>query len=156
MDIKGINVVVLAQIAAGVAAIGAIFSDGQVSVYRVIVGGVAFSAMLASIMVAINASVESDRMHQYLETLIRSVSLPYFIVRNVSDEISEITRQHGWSFEWQENFENATVYHFKKIDDNVHGSLIVSDAEFKDLWILRSKIRNGRLQVLMFGGGGWG
>src|SRR5208283_4612308 len=90
------STVYIAQVLAGLAAIGAIFADGQVTRLRIYLATIAALAMVASLFVTAHAEAESQRTRQYLETLVLSMELRYPVIEEMSAIIKRIAEKHDW------------------------------------------------------------
>jgi hypothetical protein len=147
------NPIYVAQVFTGLAAIGAIFADGSVTRLRVYLAALAGLSAVASLLVAARATSDSRRMQEYVETLLRSMELPYFIIENLSAVITRIAGEHNWHFVKQENFQLETVYSFNLAQSSVEGRLLVTEAEFKSIWLLDDKKRIQEIEKRLFGQG---
>ncbi len=107
--------------------------------------------MVASLFVAARAEGDSKRMHRHLETLLRSMELPYFIIERLSKFVNSAARKHGWAVVKQENFQGKTVYDFQKIGGSAVGRLVVSDDEFKRVWLLEKDDQVQTIDERLFG-----
>jgi hypothetical protein len=107
--------------------------------------------MVTSLMVSASTVNDSQRMRQYMDTLLRSMELPYFIIEKLSEIFKAVARQHGWGWSRQENFKRETVYYFQKVGGSAKGRLVVSDAEFKSLWLLEKDERLRQIEERLFG-----
>ena len=145
------STVYIAQVLAGLAAIGAIFADGQVTRLRLYLATIAALAMVASLFVTAHAEAESQRTRQYLETLVLSMELRYPVIEEMSAIIKRIAEKHDWRWDKQENFEKETVYSFQKMGGPAKGRLVVSDSEFKSLLILEKDEQVRKIEERLFG-----
>jgi len=141
----------IAQLLTGGAAIGAIFADGKITELRVYLATLAGLSAMASLLVAVRATSDSQRMQQYVETLLRSMELPYFIIENLSAVIGRIAGKHQWHLIGQENFEHETVYSFNLANSTVAGRLLMAEQEFKNIWLFDDNQRAQKIEQRLFG-----
>jgi hypothetical protein len=145
------NPLYAAQILTGLTAVGAIFADGQVTRLRLYLAAIAGLSMVTSLFVAARTEGESLRARRHLETLLRSMELPSFIIERLSEIVKTVANKHGWRWIRQENFRGETVYCFQEVGGPAEGRLVVSDDEFKRLWILEEDERMRNIHERLFG-----
>src|SRR4051812_15791183 len=98
------NPIYVAQVLTGLAAIGAIFADGNVTRLRIYLAALAGISAVASLLVAARAASDARRMQAYVETLLRSVGVPHFIIENLSAVIVRVAGEHHWHLVKQDQF----------------------------------------------------
>ena len=142
----------VAQLLTSLAAIGAIFADGQLTHLRLYLAAIAGLAMVASFVVAAHAEAESRRTRRNLETLLRSMEPLSFIIERLSMIIRATANSRGWRWDKQENLEQETVYSFHEARSAASGRLVMSEDEFKQVWVLEEDERVQYLERRLFGG----
>lgn len=150
MQISWMNPVYAGQILTGLAGVGGIFADGQITRLRLLLAAIATLSLLTSLLVAARAESEGERVRKHLETLLRSMEVPYFIIAAVSEVVKTAAGKLGWAWTKQENFKNATHYDFRG-EAGQKGLLVVSEQEFRDLWILEEDKRLHAIKKRLFG-----
>ncbi len=138
-----------AQILTGVAGIGAVLVADNITKWHILVSAILASSVVMSLMVVARAEANADRNRSRLDTLLRAMELPYFIIEAISKVVEFIARRRSWQLTRQENFEQETVYQFKSADRQL-GRLIIAAQEFKDLWILDEAAREKAIEARLF------
>lgn len=139
-----------AQILTGVAGIGALLVADNITRWHILVAAVLAASVAVSLLVVARAEADAERNRAHLDTLLRAMELPAFIIEAISKEVGAVARKHGWQWTQQENFARETVYQFRSIDGQM-GRLIIGEQEFKDLWILEEGARIKALEARLFG-----
>lgn len=136
------------QILTGIAGMGAVLLSDNITKWHILVSAILVSSIVVSLLVVFRTEVDSDRNRAHLDTLLRAMELPYFIIVAITKEMEFIAKESNWQLVYQENFEGETVYQFRSSDGKL-GRLVISSQEFKDLWILdqqgRTKVLKSRL-----------
>jgi hypothetical protein len=138
-----------AQILTGVAGIGAVLVADNITKWHILVSAILASSVVVSLMVVARAEADADRNRSHLDTLLRAMELPYFIIETISKVVESIARTRGWQLARQENFEQETVYQFQS-NDRQFGRLVMAAQEFKDLWILDEAARTKSVERRLF------
>lgn len=138
-----------AQILTGVAGIGAVLVADDVTKLHILVAAILAISVVVSLVVVARAEADADRNRSHLDTLLRAMELPYFIIAAISKVIDTIAKQKGWQLVRQENFKNETVYEFNSTDGQ-RGRLVMPAQEFKDLWILDETPRRDAIETRLF------
>ena len=137
------------QILTGVAGIGAVLVADNVTQLHVLVAVTLAISVVVSLLVVARTEADADRNRSHLDTLLRAMELPYFIIAAVSKVVDAVAIQKGWRLTQQENFKQETVYQFQSTDGQ-SGRLVVPAQEFKDLWILDEKPRKDAIERRLF------
>jgi hypothetical protein len=138
-----------AQILTGVAGTGAVLVADNVTQLHVLVAVILAISVVVSLLVVARTEADADRNRSHLDTLLRAMELPYFIIAAVSKVVDAVAKQRGWQLTRQENFKQETVYQFQSTDGQP-GRLVVPAQEFKDLWILDEKPRKNAIERRLF------
>lgn len=146
---KWVKPVYVVQLLTGIAGIGAVLVADRITKWHILVSAILAASIVVSLMVVARAESDAERNRAHLDTLLRAMELPYFIIEAVSNEIKSIARRRGWALLRQENFEHETVYQFQS-DGGRLGRLVMTSQEFKDLWILEPKLRTAAIQARLF------
>ena len=77
------------------------------------------------------------------------MELPYFIIKELTPLIKSSAKAKGWNVTRQENFQHETVYEFQS-EGSEAGRLVVSDQEFKDIWVLEDSARLKAIEGRLF------
>lgn len=147
---KWIPPVYWTQILTGIAGIGAVLLADEITKWHVLVSAILASSIMVSLLVAARAQADADRNRSHLDTLLRAMELPYFIIQAITNQIKEIAERHNWQIAQQENFQQETVYQFRASDGQL-GRVVMAAQEFKDLWILDLEVRTRALEGRLFG-----
>jgi hypothetical protein len=139
-----------AQLLTGAAAVGGIFADGQVTNLRLFVALIVIGSIAVSVAGVSQAEADAERTRSYLETLLRSMALPYSIVRQLTDRIAAVAKDLRWTITRQENWSDRTVYDFEQADGD-KGRLVVADAEFKEWLLLDRRTQTDTIRRRLFG-----
>lgn len=143
------------QVLTGLAGIGAILLADNVTKLHVLVAVILGISLVVSLMVVARAEADADRNRSHLDTLLRAMELPYFIIRAISKLVGAVAKQKGWQLTQQENFQQETVYQFQSADGQL-GRLVMPAQEFKDLWILDETLRTKKIESRLFASVGGG
>jgi len=135
--LKSFDPAYITQALTGLVGMVAILIGDEITKWHIFIAVVIGISLITSLLVTARAKAESVTNKKHVETLLRAMELPYFIIKELTPVISSIARAKGWTLTRQENFKNKTVYEFQS-NKNEHGRLVISDQEFKDLWILES------------------
>lgn len=146
---KWLKPVYLVQLLTGVAGIGAILVADHITKWHILVSAILAVSIIVSLMVVARAESDADRNRARLDTLLRAMELPYFVVKAISTLVKSTAAKRGWQLMGQENFERQTVYHFQSASGPL-GRLVVTEQEFKDLWILDDAARARAMQARLF------
>lgn len=147
---KWIAPVYLAQVFTGLAGIGATLIADQITKWHILVAGIIGTSLITSLIVTARAEADSQRNKNHVETLLRAMELPYFIIKAVTNLIESSAKVKGWLLTRQENFHRETVYEFRSAEGEV-GRLVVPEQEFKDLWVLDDDARLKAIEERLFG-----
>jgi hypothetical protein len=142
--------VYVAQVLTGLAGIGAVAIDDPFTKWHALILAIIASSLVTSLVVTARAEVDARRNRTHVETLLRAMELPYFIIKAMTPLIESVARARGWTLTRQENFERETVYEFRSTGGEP-GRLVVSEQEFKDLWILEDDARLNAIDARLFG-----
>jgi hypothetical protein len=149
---KWTSPVYVAQTITAVAGISVILVDEGIALHwRALTTALLAAALLLSIVVTGRAEADAERNENYLQTLVLSMQLPYFVIEDVSRKIRISAEGGGWAFLRQENFREATVYDFGGAG-SATGRLVIRDEEFKRLWLLDDPARDTAINMRLFGG----
>jgi hypothetical protein len=149
---KWTSPVYIAQAITAVVAISVILIDESIPPrWQVLTTALLAAALVLTIVVTARAEADAERNENYLQTLVLSMELPYFVIEDVSRKIRANAERRGWAFVKQENFREATVYDFSGAD-GVTGRLVIRDQEFKRLWLLDDPAREAATNARLFGG----
>ncbi|MCA9130172.1 MAG: hypothetical protein KDB22_23955 [Planctomycetales bacterium] len=138
-----------AQILTGVAGIGAVLVADDITKWHLLVSAILATCIVVSLLVVARAEADADRNRSHLNTLLRAMELPYFIIKAITNEIELIANRHNWQITQQENFQKETVYQFRASDGQL-GRVVMATQEFKDLWILDMEARSRALEARLF------
>lgn len=138
-----------AQILTGIAGVGAVLIADSITKWHILVSAILVSSVVMSLLVVARAEADSDRNRSHLDTLLRAMELPYFIIQAITKEVESIAKRHSWNLEQQENFERETVYQFRSSTGQL-GRLVMTDQEFKELWLLDEGARTKTLEARLF------
>jgi hypothetical protein len=147
--IKWTQPVYAAQALTGIAGIGAILVADHITKWHILVSVILATSVLTSLMVVARAEGDAQRNRAHLDTLLRSMELPYFIIEAITASVRSIAKTRDWVVESQENFERETVYKFRA-SGGQQGRFLVSEQEFKDLWILEDSARRSAIERRLF------
>lgn len=142
--------VYITQVLTGLAGIGAILISDNITKWHALVVGVIGCSLITSLIVSARAEADSQRSKKHVETLLRAMELPYFIIHALTPLIESSAKAKGWSLTRQENFRDETVYEFQSTG-NERGRLVISEQEFKDLWVLEDIDRLKAIENRLFG-----
>lgn len=142
--------VYITQVLTGLAGIGAIVIDDPFTKWHALVAAVIGSSLITSLIVTARTESDSERNRKHVETLLRAMELPYFIIKALTPLIASTASANGWSLERQEHFQHESVYGFRS-KSNEAGRLVVSAQEFKDLWILEDDARAKAVHARLYG-----
>jgi hypothetical protein len=149
-DAEWTNPVYAVQVFTGVVVLGSILVADKVTAIHILLAVIAFASVVVSLLATAHAEADSNRTRQYLETLLRSIELPYFIIKALTDQFASAAHNRAWTLTFQENFESETVYMFESTTKQ-SGRLVISQQEFKDLWLLNDRARADAINVRLFG-----
>jgi hypothetical protein len=138
-----------AQLLTGVAGIGAILVADNITKWHILVSVIVAISVVTSLVVTGRTEADAQRNRASLDTLLRSMELPYFIIEAVTDTIRSLAKTRDWVLTRQENFDRETVYQFEAQGGQC-GRLLVSAQEFKDLWILETAARETAIEERLF------
>lgn len=141
-----------AQVLTGIAGIGAVLVADEITRLHILVAAVLAASIAVSLLVVARAEADAERDRAHLDTLLRAMELPFFIIEAVSKVVDAVARKRGWQWTQQENFERETVYRFRSTDGQL-GRLVIGEQEFKDLWILDEGERTKAIEARLFGTG---
>ncbi|TAM38085.1 MAG: hypothetical protein EPN58_18010 [Rhodanobacter sp.] len=137
------------QILTGIAGVGAVLLSDNITKWHILVSAILVSSVVVSLLVVARAETDSDRNRSHLDTLLRAMELPYFIIQAITKEIESIATAHSWQLAHQEYFEREAVYQFRSSAGQL-GRLVMATQEFKDLWILDEDARTRVLEARLF------
>jgi hypothetical protein len=138
-----------AQILTGVAGIGAILASDTITALHIVVAVVLAVSMAVSLMVVGRAEADAARNRAHLDTLMRAMELPYFIIDAVSGMVRAVASTRDWRYVRQHNFQDETVYQFESASGQP-GRLLMTAQEFKDLWLLDERDRRRAIERRLF------
>jgi hypothetical protein len=146
---KWIRPIYAAQILTGIAGIGAVLVADRITRWHIVVSAIVLASVATSLIVVSQSETDAERNRARLDTLLRSMELPYFIIQTISLTVRSIAKTRDWEWIHQENFERETVYQFVS-SVGQHGRLVISEQEFKDLWILEDAARATAIERRLF------
>jgi len=123
---KEVKPIYVLDVLTGAASLGSLIITEEIRLSNIILIIIVFLSIITSMIVSFQSEKENDRNKKYIEILLRSIELPYFIIKDVTEELKLVLQKENWDILKQENYRNMTIYVI--INDRKEEGLLIPES----------------------------